>query len=178
VTRRLLVALALIVLAGCGVQLTGGDEDAATAAPQRGVVVAVSDGDTIKVRLALRTERVRLIGIDTPETHRPNTPVECGARAATREMTKLAFGRRVKLIADPTQDRRDRFGRLLAYAETAAGHDLGEQLLRSGWGVVYVYGHNPFRRVGTYRDAARSARREGRGLWQSCHGDAHRPALP
>jgi micrococcal nuclease len=170
-SRRLLVAVALLVLAGCGVQLSD-VTDGASDGPLRGRVTHVIDGDTIKVRIRNRTETVRLIGIDTPETHRPDTPVECGGRAATREMRRLAEGRRATLVTDSTQDRRDRYGRLLAYAEVA-GRDVGERLLRSGWGAVYVY-DRPFRRVVRYRAAALDARLHHRGLWQSCGGDPHR----
>jgi micrococcal nuclease len=170
--RRLLIALALLVLAGCGVRLTDGG-DAASATPLRGRITRVVDGDTIKVRLPDRTETVRLIGIDTPETHRPDTPVECGGPAATREMRRLAEGRTARLVPDPTQDRRDRYGRLLAYAEVA-GHDVGERLLRSGWGAVYVYGGHDFLRMLRYRTAALAARAGGRGLWRACGGDPHR----
>ena len=170
--RRLLVALVLIAVAASGARL-GAAGDAAEDGPLRGLVTRVVDGDTIKVRVRNRTETVRLIGIDTPETHRPDTPVECGGRAATRQMRRLAEGRRVTLVADPTQDRRDRYDRLLAYADAATG-DLAEQLLRSGWGVVYVYDDTPFLRVRRYRRAARAAREAGRGIWRSCGGDPHR----
>ena len=167
---RRLVVLPLLLLAGCsGEEVTSALEGP----PLRGRVTRVVDGDTIKVRVRNHTETVRLIGIDTPETHRPDTPVECGARAATREMRRLAEGRRVVLISDPTQDRRDRYDRLLAYAE-AAGRDLGEELLRSGWGAVYVYDDVPFLRFGRYRRTAEEARDRGRGLWRTCGGDPHR----
>ena len=171
-TRRLLIALALLVLAGCGVRLTSADEPA-PGEPLRGRVSHVVDGDTLKVRLRTHTETVRLIGIDTPETHRPDTPVECGGQAATREMRRLAEGRTATLVTDPTQDRRDRYGRLLAYADVA-GHDVAERLLRSGWGAVYVYGGHDFMRVLRYRAAALRARAAGRGLWRACGGDPHR----
>jgi micrococcal nuclease len=170
--RRLLIAVLLAALAGCGVQLAGSDDPAADA-PLRGRVTRVVDGDTIKVRVRNHTETVRLIGLDTPETHRPDTPVECGGHAATRAMRKLAEGRTATLVTDPTQDRRDRYGRLLAYADVA-GRDAGEQLLRQGWGAVYVYADTPFRRLVRYRAAALAARVAGRGLWRSCGGDAHR----
>jgi micrococcal nuclease len=168
--RRLLIALVLALLAGYGVQLTTGSD---AGEPLRGRVVRVVDGDTLKVRVRNHTETVRLIGLDTPETHRPETPVECGGKAATREMRRLAEGRGVRLVRDPTQDRRDRYDRLLAYAD-AAGGDVAEDLLRAGWGAVYVYDDVPFVRVGRYRAAAREARKAGRGLWRACGGDPHR----
>ncbi len=76
-----------------------------------GRVVRVVDGDTLEVRLATgQTVKVRLIGIDTPETVKPATPVECGGRSATARMKRLALrkgvGRRVTLTSDPTQVRR------------------------------------------------------------------------
>ena len=160
-------------------------------------VTAVTDGDTIEVR-AYRAKRkrytVRLIGIDTPETHRPGTPVECGGREATAAMLHLAFtaprdtdddgladarggkGRRVTLVTDPTQSRFDRYGRLLAYVTTRAGVSLQRRQLLAGWAKVYVYEHKPFRQVRAFRDAQREARAHDRGVWGRCAGGFHRAA--
>jgi micrococcal nuclease len=142
-------------------------------------VTSVIDGDTLKVRFAngVRTT-VRLIGIDTPETKRPGTPVQCGGRAATARMKRLALrhgtGRAVTITTDPTQDMTDRYGRLLAYVG-AAGTDLGRAMVSSGWAKTYVY-RVDFRRVGAYRSAQRSARSAGRGVFGACAGDVHRSA--
>jgi len=103
---------------------------------------SVVDGDTLKVRFAngMRTT-VRLIGIDTPETKKPGTPVQCGGRAATARMKKLAFrdgrGRSVTITTDPTQDLTDRYGRLLSYV-SAGGTDFGRSMVSSGWAKTYV----------------------------------------
>ena len=146
-------------------------------------IVSVTDGDTVKVRLrsgALKT--VRLIGIDTPESRKPGVPVECGAKRATAAMTKLAFRRRrgarvgqaVRLSADPTQDRIDRFGRLLAYVERRSdGLDLGRAMIRAGWAVAYVYDGTPFQRYAAYSAVQTQAETAHRGVWSSCGGDVH-----
>jgi micrococcal nuclease len=151
-------------------------------AQQRGRVVRVVDGDTIKVRVAGRRETVRLIGIDTPESVRPATPVECGAKAAARSLRRLALtpdgrGRGVRLVLDPTQDVRDRYGRLLAYVEVAGGRDLGHAQVTEGWARVYVYGGVPFVRAGSYLAAQRDARRARAGAWKACDGDFHRKGM-
>jgi micrococcal nuclease len=182
--RRALVMLVL-VLAGCGglaalEERRQGDE-------LRGRVVDVVDGDTLKVRLGGEVETVRLIGIDTPETRRPGAPVECGGPEATSKMLELAFARprdhdgdglfdgeggqgiEVTVRTDPTQDRRDRFARLLAYIDPA----LQRRMLESGWAEVYVYDRKPFQRVSRFRAAERAARQAGRGVWGRCGGDFH-----
>ena len=132
------------------------------------------DGDTLHVRiLATGAETdVRLVGIDTPETHRPGVPIECGGPQASRSMHRMADGRRVTLVTDPTQDRFDRFGRLLAYA-LRGRVDLNRAQVRRGWAKVYVYGGVPFKRVSAYRRAAAGARSEDRGVWGRCRGDFH-----
>ena len=137
-------------------------------------VIAVVDGDTIKVRVAGRRETVRLIGIDTPESKRPHTPVECGAKHAAAAMTRLLAGRTVTLRPDPTQDALDRYGRTLAYVELAGGGDAGETMIRNGWATVYVYGRVPFQRVRAYRAAAAFAERRRAGVQGACGGDFHR----
>ena len=139
-------------------------------------VVRVIDGDTLKVRLTTgQTATVRLIGIDTPETRKPGTPVECGGRDATARMKKLAMrngaGRAVTLTTDPTQDAVDRFGRLLAYVN-GGGVDFGRTMISSGWAKTYVY-EREFARVTTYRRAQASARAARRGVLRKCGGDFH-----
>src|ERR671931_710442 len=102
----LLIAVLVVVL----VHGRGGDDEAD--AFGQGQVVRVVDGDTIRVRLGDRTERVRYIGIDTPESVKPGTPVQCYAKAASVETDRLLDGRQVRLRFDA--ERRDRYGRLLA----------------------------------------------------------------
>lgn len=118
----------------------------------RGTVTRVVDGDTVDVRLAGGArERVRLIGIDTPEVGR------CGAAQATAAARRLAQGARVVLRGDATQATRDRYGRLLAYVWLPGGRDLGYRLLAAGHGRVYVYGR-PFQRLAAYRAAEQAGR--------------------
>jgi micrococcal nuclease len=176
--RRSPLILVLLVVALLGVRIASGSSRPSSgggAARLSGRVVRAVDGDTLKVAVGGRLESVRLIGIDTPESKRPGTPVQCGALAAARAMHRLADGRRVTLVFDPTQDRRDRYGRLLAYV-MAGGGDVGLAQVRAGWAMVYVYDHHPFVRVGRYRAAARSARRADRGVDGRCEGDFHTPA--
>ena len=140
----------------------------------RATVVRAVDGDTLDVRLAATGEQVdvRLLGIDTPEVHGPWTPNECGGRQASRSMHRLADGRQVTLVTDPTQDRIDRYGRLLAYA-IRGRLDLNRVQVRRGWASVYVYAGVPFQRRRAYRAAAAAARSHHRGVWRRCGGDFH-----
>lgn len=159
-------------------------------------ITSVIDGDTVNVRAfgAKRSfYKVRLIGIDTPESRKPATPVECGAKRATGNMLRLGFtdpsddngdgvldtrggeGRRVTLTTDPTQDVFDRFGRLLAYVTTRSGTLLQTAQLSDGWAQTYVFAGTPFQRVNRFRAAERRARASGRGVWTRCGGNFHRP---
>jgi micrococcal nuclease len=128
----------------------------------RGTVSYVVDGDTLHVELERgRDERVRLIGVDTPERG------ECRAAHATALARALADGRRVVLAGDPTQATRDVYGRLLAYVWLPGGRDLGFQLLARGLARVYVY-DRPFRRLPAYRRAERIGHTRPRGIWRGC----------
>jgi endonuclease YncB( thermonuclease family) len=140
----------------------------------RARVIRAVDGDTLDVRmLATGADLdVRLIGIDSPETHRPETPIECGGPMASRSMHRLADGRRVTLVTDPTQDRFDQYGRLLAYA-IRGRIDLNRAQVRRGWADVYVYGGVPFKRVRAYRRAEAVARSRHHGVWRRCGGNFH-----
>lgn len=125
-----------------------------------GTVTHVVDGDTLDVRIGSKTERVRLIGIDTPERG------DCYASSATAAATRLAYGQRVVLRGDPTQATRDRYGRLLAYVWLPHGKDLGHQMIVGGFAKVYVYNQRDFQRVAAYRAAEATGRRLGRSVWR------------
>jgi micrococcal nuclease len=149
-------------LAFCVAALAGCSHNAnSQTAALRGKVIFVPDGDTVYVRTADQRERVRLIGIDTPERG------ECDAGKATALARRLALGRAVELVGDPTQARRDRFGRLLAYVSLPDGRDLGYEELARGYGRVYVFAR-PFRRLSGYRGAERIGRTHADSIWRRC----------
>jgi micrococcal nuclease len=161
----LVVAIALaLVCAGLAYAAPAGSFSA------RGTVTRVVDGDTMHVRLESgRTEKVRLIGIDTPELGR------CLAGRATRVARDLAERRRVVLKGDATQATRDRYGRLLAYAWIRGERDLGYQMLQRGLARVYVY-DRPFARLPIYRAAEVVGHRASPSIWRSCASPAPAPA--
>jgi micrococcal nuclease len=168
--RRLLpVLLAVVAAVAVGLVLDrgGGSGDGAR-------VVRVVDGDTIRVSIDGRERSVRLLGIDTPETHRPGTPVECGGAEATAHLESLLpAGTRVALEPDPGQDRVDRYGRLLAYVRLPSGQLAEEAQLSAGWATVYVYDRRPVSRDPAFRRAAAAARVGWRGVWGACGGRFH-----
>jgi endonuclease YncB( thermonuclease family) len=124
--------------------------------------VRIVDGDTLVARLTARkSERVRILGIDTPEVG------TCYAAQATAAASTLALGKTVRLVGDPTQTVRDRYSRLLAYVVLPGGVDLGRTLVARGAAKVYVY-DRPFARVASYRAAEAAARRRDLGQWSSC----------
>jgi endonuclease YncB( thermonuclease family) len=138
-------------------------------------VVRVTDGDTIVVRAdSGRDFKVRLIGIDTPEVF--GDP-ECGGRSASASMERLApRDQRVRVVGDPTQARRDRFGRLLAYVKVRGGPQLNVAQVRRGWAKVFVFAGTPFRQTESFRRAARAAKSQRRGVWSRCAGNFDRSA--
>lgn len=142
-----------------------------------GTVQRAIDGDTIVVRTAAGDEQtVRLIGVDTPETKKPGTPVECGGVAASAFMAEYE-GDSVTLTTDSSQDRNDRFGRLLAYADVR-GADIGLAVIAAGHSDVYIYDGKPFVRQPKYEAARDNARGGDLGAWSpdTCKGDFHSTA--
>lgn len=160
----------------------GPTRPASTTSSAPGVVAQVTrvvDGDTLKARIAGRTETVRVIGLDTPESVKPGTPIECFALRATSEAERLLpVGTAIRLESDPTQAKRDRYGRLLAHVWLADGTLYAEQMIRGGFGIHYIYAGVPSiyaRRLASAEDEARAALR---GLWSpsTCAGNDHTPA--
>ena len=127
-------------------------------------VVRVVDGDTLILEMVGEKVRVRLLGIDAPESvQRGKEPEYYGAEASAF-LRSLADGRRVWLAHDGPTPRKDRYGRLLAYVYRASdGLHLNEELVRRGF--ARVYHGNSFRMKDYFRDLERSAQRARRGLW-------------
>jgi micrococcal nuclease len=165
--RRLLpVLVALAVVAALVAGRGGGDDDARAGAEREGRVVRVVDGDTIHVRVDGHDERVRYIGVDTPEDVKPGTPVQCFARAAAAANERLVAGRQVRLV--PDAEARDRYGRLLAYVFRAGdGRFVNAELVRDGFARTLTIAPN-VRYAQRFAGLAADARRAGRGLWSAC----------
>jgi micrococcal nuclease len=167
--RRLIAPLAFVLLFG-GLLLRDtvqqAHDDPGPASASVGRVVRVVDGDTIRVSIGGREERVRYIGIDTPESVKPGTPVQCFAKKASAENARLVAGKRVRLERDVEE--RDRYGRLLAYVYPAAGGPMvNETLVRKGYARPLTIPPD-VRHAERFRRLADEARRAGRGLWQAC----------
>jgi endonuclease YncB( thermonuclease family) len=148
-------------------------------------VVSVIDGDTVKVRIKRKVKKVRLLGIDSPESKKPGAPVECGALRATAFMKSIALrkkrvrgkrksvGESVRLTSDPTQGATDAFGRMLAYINRLRdGKDLGALMMRAGWSTAY-FDNTPFARLTGYQVHEAAAKAAGKGVWSLCDGNFH-----
>jgi micrococcal nuclease len=171
------ILVLLLVAVACG-PFRGSGTAGRTTDPAAGeaTVQRVVDGDTLVVRLGPEDETVRLIGIDTPETHKPNTPVECfGPEAAARLAELLPDGAVVRLERDVEE--RDRYGRLLAYVHRVPdGVFVNHELVAGGFAAPLRIAPN-VARTDELAEAAGTARREARGLWARC-GGGHEPLPP
>ena len=109
---------------------------------------------------------MRYIGIDTPESVKPDTPVQCYGERAAAENRQLVDGRSVRLVSDV--ERRDRFGRMLAYVYRAGdGRFVNAALVRGGYARTLTIPPN-VRFAARFARLAAEARRSGRGLWSAC----------
>jgi micrococcal nuclease len=160
----LFVAAALIALSlsRCGINDGGSAEPSG---PVSARVTSVVDGDTIHVELAGGSEEtVRYIGIDTPETVKPGTPVQCGGPRAHEVNDRLVYGKTVTLRFDA--ERRDVYGRLLAYVYLS-DRFVNAILVRRGFARTLTIPPND-RFAPVFRRLELSAARAGRGLWGKC----------
>lgn len=162
--HRAAFTLAVLAAAGCGPTTRHSETTTPT---NVGVVVSVSDGDTVKVRIDGKKETIRLIGVDTPETVHPTKGVQCfGPEASDFTKHSLTPGMRVRLVRDV--EARDKYGRLLAYlyvAETDVFFNL--ELVRLGFARPYPFPPNTTHEQ-DFADAAWDAQRNARGLWRAC----------
>ncbi|MGX6448994.1 thermonuclease family protein [Patulibacter sp. S7RM1-6] len=133
-------------------------------------VIRVVDGDTLLVRTEDGRERVRVLGIDTPETKKEGTPVQCFGPEATRSAERWVREQRsrVTLARDEAAPDRDGYGRLLRYVRPAdGGRDLSTVQVAGGYARVAAYGQD-LEELGALRRAERKARRTDLGRWGAC----------
>ena len=144
-----------------------------------GTVTRVIDGDTVDIRVNGKVERIRIIGLDTPETVDPRKAVQCfGREASAHAKELLPLGTVVALESDPTQDSRDKYGRMLAFIlfepEPGLTANFTEVMIAGGYGHHYVY-RRPSIYAEAFREAETVARANGLGLWgaETCAGQSY-----
>jgi micrococcal nuclease len=177
--RRALAVAVLVLTAGCTVNVSVDGTTTTPAETRTATVVDVVDGDTIDVRFDDgTTDRIRLLGVDTPEVHTEIAPAEyegipdteagrsCldtwGDRASEFATERLA-GRTVTVVTDPVADRRGGYDRLLAYVEVD-GESFNYALLEHGYARLY---DTEFSERDRFAAAESQAQTKGTGLW-SC----------
>jgi micrococcal nuclease len=152
---------------------TGSTASVPSSVPPAAVAATVErvvDGDTVIVIAAAdgARERLRLIGVDTPETVKPDAPVDCfGPEASAFTTDALPVGSTVWLEDDASQGDADRYDRLLRYVWTEGGGLLNQQLVASGLGEEDTY-DQPYRYRDAFVAAEAAARDSGAGLWGAC----------
>ena len=122
-------------------------------------VTKVVDGDTIHVDANGQRLKIRMIGLDTPETVDPRKPVQCFALEASAQAKTALSSQSVYLETDPSQDSVDRYGRTLAYIWTASGRLVNLDMIAEGFAHEYTY-NLPYR----YQQAFRTAEDDARTL--------------
>jgi micrococcal nuclease len=129
-------------------------------------VLRVVDGDTLVLS---PNEKIRLIGVDTPETVHPKKAVECFGREAKQFTSKMVSGKKVRLELDQAnavRGHRDKYGRTLGYVFLQDGALLNAEIIRRGYGHAFTA--FPFRYLNEFRALEHQARERGVGLWSGC----------
>ena len=140
-------------------------------------VEQVFDGDTIAVKINGTVEKVRFLGVDTPETHDPRKPVQCFGREAAAWTSQALVGRSVRLETDSAQGERDKYGRLLAYVWRDDGVLVNQELIMNGYAHEYTY-QVPYKYQQTFQAEEARAQEKQLGLWSpsTCGGNTKQPA--
>lgn len=130
-----------------------------------------ADGDTFTVDMNGTDEKIRMIGVDTPETHDPRKAVQCYGQAAA-DFTKRYIGQQpVRLEADPINTNRDRYNRLLRYVYLQDGSMVNTEIIKQGYGFAYT--SFPFTKIDEFKAHQLEAQNQKRGLWSSCQPKAN-----
>ncbi|MGD8374401.1 MAG: thermonuclease family protein [Candidatus Woesebacteria bacterium] len=158
----------LIVLFASALYGMATDKVDITQAPEAGYyeVIKFTDGDTITVSMNGTEEKIRLIGVDTPETKKPNSPVQCYGKEASSFTESLIGNNDVKLEADPVGDNRDRYDRLLRYVYLPDGTLVNKEIIGQGYGFAYL--SFDFSKSDEFATAQEEAQNSKLGLWYAC----------
>ena len=171
IIRKLAICLVLVGLAVLGssvtqqgkVGLPGAGE---STRPGYYPVIHVTDGDTFNVRVAGKVETVRLVGMDTPETHDPRKPVQCYGTKAAEEAHHLLDGKLVRLEGDPTDSDRDKYHRLLRYVYLEDGTLYNQYMVEHGYAFAYVIFPNV--KLEQFKHWEAEAKQKQLGIWGTC----------
>jgi micrococcal nuclease len=141
-------------------------------------VEQVVDGDTIELKVDGRMQKVRLIGMDTPEVVDPRKVVQCFGREASARAHEVLEGQTVRLEYDVQVGERDKYGRLLGYVFLPDGANYAEKMIRDGYAHEYTYQGQTYKYQATYKQAQLEAESASRGFWSesTCGGDTKQPA--
>ncbi len=129
-------------------------------------IVEFTDGDTLTVDMNGVEERIRLIGVDTPETKKPNSPVQCYGPEASNFTKDRLKDRQVRLEADPVGNNRDKYDRLLRYAYASDGTLINQALIAQGYGFAYL--SFSFSKSADFALSQSEAQDNQSGLWRKC----------
>jgi len=127
-------------------------------------VTNVVDGDTIDVSINGKVERLRLIGINTPETVDPRKPVECFGVEASNKAKTLLTGKKVYLEKDITQGELDKYNRLLRYVFLEDGTNFNLLMIKEGYAYEYTY-DIPYKYQTEFKNAQKVAQSNKAGQW-------------
>lgn len=127
-------------------------------------VLRVVDGDTIVVTKDNKEEKVRLIGVDTPETVDPRKDVQCFGKESSDYLTKLLTNKKIAMEADTTQDNLDKYGRSLRYIYLEDKTLVNKAIIEQGYGFEYTY-NVPYKYQTEFKDAQKYAETNKLGLW-------------
>jgi micrococcal nuclease len=137
-----------------------------------GIVTHVTDGDTFDIMIDGTKSRVRMLGINTPESVDPRRPVECFGREASNYLKDLINNKQVTLEKDPDKPGTDEYGRLLRYV-FLGDININEQMIRDGYAYEYTYKSEKYMYQNQFKQAEKFARENKLGLWadSTCHGE-------
>ncbi len=130
-------------------------------------VTDVIDGDTIRVNINGKIEKIRLLGIDTPETVDPRKEVQCFGLEASKKLKELISGKNVGLEVDSTQPDRDKYQRLLRWVYLEDGADINLLMVQEGY--AFSYKKYPTQKLDKLNLLEQQARAGNKGLWSNCN---------
>jgi micrococcal nuclease len=135
-------------------------------------VIKVVDGDTIDVLIDNQKVRVRLLGINSPESVDPRRPVECFGKESKKFLESIIAGQVVKLVTDPAKPNTDEYGRLLRYVYLG-NQSVNQTMIDEGYAYEYTYHDEDYLFQDNFKQSEQTARSEEKGLWSTstCNGE-------